>query len=359
MHDVDIEARLRSALRTDADALPFTITHTELERRLALRRRARDGRRLSLVAAGVAVLAVGSIVVLANGWLRTPPVGQSSPAAVIPPSSHEPTIAPAPSATADAPEATDGVAPACERIDPALLQVPPDVLATLTPSEIAFRTGLLDSFILGSFGSVDPSRWRVPDPDGWSRVPARPGNRLRFAIGGSQYACVTHLTVDAARLDPSGALPLDPSGQPAGGSSRLADLGEVGNRQLLVDTPPGPGRWVVRAFATFATTSGTAQSVSFFLVDTLEPGASAPTPTAPPSGLASLPPPAGTRFVDRDDTNSGPGGPIPRGRWPIGSRAVRTTSASCRTVRHTQLVTACLGNRSGSGRSAGTRSPGR
>jgi hypothetical protein len=39
-----------------------------------LRRRARDGRRLSLVAAGVAALAVGSIVVLANGWVRTPPI---------------------------------------------------------------------------------------------------------------------------------------------------------------------------------------------------------------------------------------------------------------------------------------------
>ena len=344
MRDVDIEARLRSALRADAETLPFSITHTELERRLALRRRARDGRRLSLVAAGVAALAVGSIVVLANGWLRTPPVGQSSPAAVIPPSSHEPAIATAPSATADAPAATDEVAPECVQIDPEQLMVPPDLLATMVPSEIGLRTGLLDSFILGTFGSVDPSRWRVPDPDGSSLLPARPSNRLRFVIGGP-YACVTRLTVDAARLDPSGALPLDPSGQPAGGSSRLADLGEVGNHQLLVDLPSGPGRWVLRAFATFATTSGTAQSVSFFLVDTLEPGASAPTPTAPPSGLASLPPPAGTRFVDRDDTTSGPGGPIPEvdgqsdpGQfYDLGELPHRPTY---------QLVTACLGNRS-------------
>src|SRR6478735_8577049 len=101
MRDVDIEARLRSALRADAETLPFSITHAELERRSALRRRARDSRRLSLVAAGVAALAVGALVVLASGWVRTPPVGESSPAAVIPPSSHEPSFAPAPSATAD------------------------------------------------------------------------------------------------------------------------------------------------------------------------------------------------------------------------------------------------------------------
>jgi hypothetical protein len=343
MRDVDIEARLRSALRADAETLPFSITHAELERRSALRRRARDSRRLSLVAAGVAALAVGALVVLASGWVRTPPVGESSPAAVIPPSSHEPSFAPAPSATADAPEGTDGVAPACEQIDPALLQVPPDVLATLSPHEISFRTGLLDSFILGTFGSVDPSRWRVPDPDGWSLVPARPNARLRFAIGGP-YACVTRLTVDATRLDPSGALPLDATGQPTGGSSRLADLGQVGNRQLLVDIPPGPGRWVVRAFATFATTSGTAQSVSFFLVDTLAPGASAPVPTASPSSLADLPPPAGTVFVDRDATNSGPGGPIPifdnqpdpGQMYDLGELPQRPTYT---------LATACLGDR--------------
>jgi hypothetical protein len=80
-------------------------------------------------------------------------------------------------------------------------------------------------------------------------------------------------------------------------------------------------------------------------VDTLEPGASAPVPTATPSGLASLPTPAGTRFVDRDDTNSGPGGPIPEvdgqsdpGQfYDLGELPHRPTY---------QLVTACLGNRS-------------
>ena len=52
MHDTNLEERLRSVLRQEGDGLPFTITTEELERRLALRRRDRNGRRLSLMAAG-------------------------------------------------------------------------------------------------------------------------------------------------------------------------------------------------------------------------------------------------------------------------------------------------------------------
>ena len=143
--------------------------------------------------------------------------------------------------------------------------------------------------------------------------PGQPDGRLCFAVGGPQdlLGCFTHLTVDAARIDPSGSLPLDAAGQPIGGTIRLGDVDTVPTWHVYVDKPQVGGHWVVRAFATFATTSGTAQSVTFYLVDTLEPGASAPSPTAPPSSLASLPLPAGTRFVDRDETNSGPGGPLP------------------------------------------------
>lgn len=75
MHDSRLEDQVRSALRAGADALPVTITTAELERRLVLRRRSRSGRRLTIAAAAVAVVAVGSIVAFGNGWLRMPAVG--------------------------------------------------------------------------------------------------------------------------------------------------------------------------------------------------------------------------------------------------------------------------------------------
>jgi hypothetical protein len=75
MHDSQIEQELRTALRAEGEAPPLTITAAELERRLAARRRQANGRRLSLVAAAVAVVAVGSMVALTNGWLRLPAVG--------------------------------------------------------------------------------------------------------------------------------------------------------------------------------------------------------------------------------------------------------------------------------------------
>lgn len=78
MHDSRLEDQLRGALRARADALPVTITTAELERRLVLRRRGRDGRRLTFAAAAVAVVAIGSIVALGNGWLRMPAVGVGS-----------------------------------------------------------------------------------------------------------------------------------------------------------------------------------------------------------------------------------------------------------------------------------------
>jgi hypothetical protein len=72
MHDTRLEGQLRSALRTDADGLPFTITADELRRRLALRRRGQSRRRVGLLAAGVASLAVGSVFALASGLFAPP-----------------------------------------------------------------------------------------------------------------------------------------------------------------------------------------------------------------------------------------------------------------------------------------------
>lgn len=75
MHDSQIEDRLRAVLRAEGDTLPLTITPDELVRRLALRRRERSGRRLSLMAAGLAIIAVGSIVAMTAGWIRIPGAG--------------------------------------------------------------------------------------------------------------------------------------------------------------------------------------------------------------------------------------------------------------------------------------------
>jgi hypothetical protein len=70
MHDANLDDRLRSVLRGEGDALPFTITTDELDRRLVLRRRARSAQRMRLVAAGVAAVAVGAIFTLGSGMLQ-------------------------------------------------------------------------------------------------------------------------------------------------------------------------------------------------------------------------------------------------------------------------------------------------
>lgn len=94
MHDVRLEDQLRSILRAEADGVPLAIGPDELERRLALRRRARQGRRLCLVAAAIAVVAIGSMVAITNGWLRLPTVAV------------EPTPSPVPTDPASAPPST-------------------------------------------------------------------------------------------------------------------------------------------------------------------------------------------------------------------------------------------------------------
>jgi hypothetical protein len=102
MHDQRLEEQLRGALRVDGDALPFTITESELERRLTMRRRDHFGRRLSLLAAGVAVLAVAGLVGFGNGWVRLPAVGivaSPSPSTSASPS-VAPSVAPTPTPTA-------------------------------------------------------------------------------------------------------------------------------------------------------------------------------------------------------------------------------------------------------------------
>jgi hypothetical protein len=101
MHDIRLENQLRAALHAEGDDLPMTISTEELERRLALRRRERNSQRLTLLAAAVAVVAVGSIVAIGNGWLRKPAVGiDGTPSpATSPFPTVGPSMAPTPSAT--------------------------------------------------------------------------------------------------------------------------------------------------------------------------------------------------------------------------------------------------------------------
>ena len=109
MHDSNLEERLRSMLRQEGDSLPFTITTDELDRRLALRRRQRHGQRLSLMAAGLAILAVGAVFAFGSGWLRSTNVATDpspSPTASGGPSqqasaSPDAVVTPSPAASAD------------------------------------------------------------------------------------------------------------------------------------------------------------------------------------------------------------------------------------------------------------------
>ncbi|HUP54734.1 MAG TPA: hypothetical protein VM408_04435 [Methylomirabilota bacterium] len=119
MHDTKLDERLRSMLRHEADGIPFTITSDELERRLLLRRRERNGRRLSLIAAGLAAVAVGAIFALNNGWLANAPVvgtdatPSPAPTTVAPSGSPAPS---APSATQATPRAADPIGTAGQAV---------------------------------------------------------------------------------------------------------------------------------------------------------------------------------------------------------------------------------------------------
>jgi hypothetical protein len=90
MHDDRLEGRLRSALRTEADGLSFTITAEELQRRLAIRRRARLGRPGVLLLAATVGIGLVGVGLVAGGWLERPQPNPSPiPSAPIADASHE------------------------------------------------------------------------------------------------------------------------------------------------------------------------------------------------------------------------------------------------------------------------------
>ncbi|MEP6639595.1 MAG: hypothetical protein ABJC39_09630, partial [Chloroflexota bacterium] len=115
MHDPQLERQLRTALRTEGDRLTFTITAAELDRRLALRRRARPNWLASLGLAAAVTVGLLGLVGVAGGWFdrsTTPPAvpsGSTAPeqtAAPTPPPSVTPAALPALWQLIDAGDAT-------------------------------------------------------------------------------------------------------------------------------------------------------------------------------------------------------------------------------------------------------------
>lgn len=82
MHETQLEDTLRNVLHEEGDRLAMHVDVRRLEAELRLRRRARTGRRLGLVAAAVGIVAVGTAFALSGGFPGQPIVGtQPSPTA--------------------------------------------------------------------------------------------------------------------------------------------------------------------------------------------------------------------------------------------------------------------------------------
>lgn len=259
MPDNQLEDRIRATLRGEGEVLPLTITAQELERRLALRRRARAGRRLRVLAAGIAAIAIGGIVVAGNGWLGSgPSVGgrPSSTTGVIasPSASREPA---APDASSASPVASsDGQLP-CDPLDPTQEPGPPLLVAAAMPGDA-----------LGHGGTVVASEWagRASGNAGtWDGLPADPDP---VVIGPTSKVfevvsdgCLTQVSAEALLTVYAEAPRPSPTPLPL----RLV---RGGTRSRVVDlAPPGVGGWTVRVRASFVTTDGSlAWSESLFRV---------------------------------------------------------------------------------------------
>jgi hypothetical protein len=138
MHDSRLEDLLRSTLRAEGERLPLSIDALDLHERLAARRRSRGSSRFALVAAAVAIVAIGLLAAAANGWLRLPATDVATPPS------------PSPSVTAtETPHPSIGPSPApvagLDRIAPTpggtvLFEVEPTVV--LEHGESTFTTAV-------------------------------------------------------------------------------------------------------------------------------------------------------------------------------------------------------------------------
>jgi hypothetical protein len=242
VHDNRIEETLRSVLRREGDELTVNITAQELERRLALRGRARAGLRLSLLAAGLAVIAVGAIVAGGNGWfgglssgVGGQPVSTQAPEPSSAIASNEGSTRPSQSTV------TDGSLP-CEPVDPTVVAAPPDVVAGVVPGDSLGYGGTVIATEWNGRSSGSPGSW-----DGLSEAlsPITVGPDQRIEI--SSDGCFQVVTAEALPAVTTPAA--DPSPAPIA----LAILGDSGGRVIDIDAPP-TGGWTVRVRATFLTT---------------------------------------------------------------------------------------------------------
>lgn len=255
MHDGEVEDRVRKALRGEGDELPLTITPDELERRLALRRRERRGRRVSLVAAALAVVAVSSLTAATNGWLRLPNVGTGPEASATPESTKAATPKPT--------EAGLG----CTTIEPNANDQPPTIVLGASPGDSIAYGGALGAYHIGDRASGEEGVWASIDPERLQRVPATPPTERLVVLASNPDACLVGLVVDAV-----------PVGSPDAPPQAVAALRMAPTRTIEFNKPPF-GEWLARVHATFATRAGvTAWTETYFRVDAREATARTPTP---------------------------------------------------------------------------------
>jgi hypothetical protein len=174
MHDDLLEQRLRSALRTDADTLPFTITADELQRRVTVRRRGRLGRSSTvLLAAAIGVALVGVGVVAGSFLDRRDPAQTPLPSTLVTEASA-PTPRPTPTASS----------PAVATTQPAILPPMNAFLAALDPARIVRAEAI------------------GPDtaPLAWSRELGGPGSTTFAALTASGTYRVVVACLGAERL---------------------------------------------------------------------------------------------------------------------------------------------------------------
>jgi hypothetical protein len=174
----DGRSRIGSARSCEPRATPchLTITTAELERRMALRRRERVGRRAGALAAAVAVVAVGSLVVATSDWFQSSGVG-TGPSAV-------PIASPVPSRAALP----------CETIDVADPQDPPAVVLGTRPGDSIAYQGVVTAFRIGNTTGE-------PSVD-WSRLePFMVETSVQLeALASSPDACIEQLQVTYERV---------------------------------------------------------------------------------------------------------------------------------------------------------------
>ena len=265
MPDTSFEDRLRSALHDDADAQPFTISAAELERRATARRRDRNGQRLTLMAAGIAAVAIGTLVAFGNGWLRMPsaggivpaPVATASPEASAPPESSAPPDAsptlPSPSANgAPSPTPTGESLPCTQLGRTGGAAVP--FIAGVTPGDAMGYGSTPTAWGAGSASGGDPTTWEPPDGAMPGPIPAQTTSKLQF-LGADQLYCITGVTAEA-RPENGGEIgatvTLPPVTQAPAATIELA--------------PPAVGTWRIRVTVRYATTVGVAWTTETFLV---------------------------------------------------------------------------------------------